>query len=238
MIRIESVNNDYIVYLNKLKDRSFRQTEKIFLVEGEHLILEAIKAKALHKLLAVSEVEGIETTLVNEKIITKLATTKSPQKMIGVCKMQDEAILAGQKKILILDDIADPVNLGGLFRSALGFGIELIILSSNTVDVYNDKTIRTSQGAVFHVPFLRGELKQILPQIDVDIIGTFLQDAVDVKTIGPLDSYALILGNESLGMKKDYLRFLKYNVKINTEAQLESLNVYAAGSILMYQFKK
>jgi len=229
-----SKNNAYIKYLNSLKDKSNRNLHKQFLVEGEHLVSCAKNSGLLLRTISVNDDTNIK---VSDIVYKKLATTLAPQKIMSLCKMKEEVAYTNQRRILILDDVSDPVNLGSLIRSALGFGMDLVIMSLNTCDLYNDKTIRTSQGAIFFMDTLRCDLLNILPLLKVDIYGTYLKNAIDVRQIKTNDSYALILGNESIGMNIQYMKYLKENIKIEMDKRLESLNVGVAGGILMFYLK-
>ena len=236
---INSVNNEYIKKLNKLKEKKYRDEEKLFLVEGYHLVLEA--KEYLQEVLITNEkdyIDGVKNILVNEAIIQKLSSVKSPQNIIGVCKYFDNLELSGNK-FLILDNIQDPGNLGTLIRSALGFNIDTIIAGSDTVNIYNEKVIRSTQGAIFHVNYVIDDLEKVINKLKkrgVKIISTSLESSVNLKDVDKsiLDSYAIILGNEGSGVSEKIQKMADVNVKIEMNEKLESLNVSVAGAILMY----
>ena len=238
MKRIESVNNQYIKDLYKLHEKKYRDLEKKFLVEGVHLVSEAYKTKNLEAVLFCDEkykLEGVENILVNDIIIQKLAFTKTPQKLIGVCK-QINIKNASPSKFLLLDDIQDPGNLGTLTRSSLGFNIDRIYLSKGSVDIYNDKFIRASSGAIFHIDIEIVDLKEKILELKeqgIDIFGTSVENGVLLENIKS-NKYAIILGNEGSGVKKEILDLTTKNIFIKTNPLLESLNVSVAGSIILY----
>ena len=141
------------------------------------------------------------------------------------------------KKILILDDVQDPTNVGALIRSAVGFCFETIIVSNKSADFYNEKVISSSQGAIFHANLVRTDLvKEIekLKKSNYQIIGSFPLGGKDLKTFKSKEKFVLILGNEGSGIKKEVEDMLDEKVKIET-TKIESLNVAVAGAIFMYK---
>jgi TrmH family RNA methyltransferase len=239
MKEISSVNNEYIKSLHKLKEKKNRIQEKKFLIEGFHLVEEAYKANKLIQILTtqyVSKFESIEQIIVSEPIIEKLSFTKNPQGIIGVCKMSSNNEIKGSK-ILLLDNVNDPGNLGTLIRSSLGFYIDTIVLSEDCVDLYNDKTIRATQGAMFNINIIVADLKNVIDVLqkqNIKVIGTSLQSSKNLKEIEKIDKYAILLGNEANGVKAELLEKTNFNVRIEMNNKLESLNVSVAGSIIMY----
>jgi TrmH family RNA methyltransferase len=235
---ITSLTNPYIKSLEKLYDKKVRDNEKQYLIEGYHLVKEAINSHVLETVLISNnddEVEGIENILVPYEIIKKLSKTKTPQGIIGVCKIKESSELLGDK-VLLLDGVNDPGNLGTLIRSALGFNFNDIIISNNTVDVYNDKVLRSTQGAHFKVNIIRRDLIDAIKELKANnymVIGT-LDSQTDLQSIKIKTKYAVILGNEANGISPEVLKQTDVSVRIGMSDQLESLNVSVAGSIMMY----
>ena len=154
-------------------------------------------------------------------------------------KIKKEKKLIDVKRYLILDDLQDPGNIGTLIRTALAFSIDQVILSNNCVDLYNDKLLRSMQGANFHISCIYDDLKTVISTLkknNVKIIGSALENGQDIKQIKISEKMAFIVGNEGNGMNKDILEECDYvgYIPINT---IESLNVAIAGSIMMYHFK-
>ena len=239
MKKIESINNPIIKNLFKLHDKKYRDQERKFLIEGYHLVNEAKRSNLLNEVLICSEedfISGVENILVSPAILEKIAFTKTPQKIIGICDYFPEKDLIGNK-FLLLDDIQDPGNLGALVRSGLGFNIDFVILGLNSVDIYNDKFIRSTQGALFHVNLIKTELCSVIKSLkekNITIIGTTLENGIPISNIKIPEKYALILGNEGNGINKEILSLTDFNVYIETNTSLESLNVSVAGGILMF----
>lgn len=244
---INSLQNEYIKELAKLNDKKVRNSQKQFLIEGYHLVEEAGKTPYLKAVLACKESELekyediVETYLVNEDIIKKLSNTVSPQPIIGVMSMVEtslEAILASAKALVLLDNINDPGNLGSIIRTATALGYDGIIMSNQTVDIYNDKTIRASQGSLFKIGIIQSDLVQTIRELknqEFKCYGTSLKKAHDVANIIPETKFAICFGNEAHGMTEDVLAEMDGNIKITMHRDMESLNVLAASSIVMYE---
>lgn len=243
MKEIASINNEYIKYLAALKDKKNRNKEEKYLIEGYHLVEEAYKAGVLIQILMTDEInkyDDIEKIRVNEKIIEKLSTTKSPQKIIGVCKFKNKNIIIGDK-LLLLDNINDPGNMGTIIRTSLGFDISTVLISEDCVDIYNEKSIRSSQGSIFHANIIKADLKKEiinLKEKGIKIIGTSLQSSIPLREIRNVDKYAILLGNEANGVKQELQEMTDLNIKIEINEKLESLNVAVAGAIVMYYLNK
>lgn len=238
MKTILSPNNDYIRELAKLHERKYRDCKRRFLLEGYHLVNEAKTANLLKQVLITDEndyIEGVENILVTPAVIKKLAFTVTPQPIIGVSDYFPDYEFSGNR-ILLLDDLQDPGNVGTITRSSLGFGVDLLIFGLNSVDMYNDKFIRATQGAVFKTKIIKMDLTNAIKQIKakgIKVIGTAL-DGKPLKEMSRMEQYALILGNEGRGIDSEILKQTDFNVAIEIRPELESLNVAIAASIIMY----
>lgn len=243
MIQITSIHNSYIKELHQLQDKKERDRLQLFLVEGYHLVQEAKKAKVLKTVLILDEkdqIDGVENIITTKEVIKKLSFVSSPQPIIGVCFFL-KSTPGSLEKYLILDNIQDPGNVGTLIRSAVGFGIKDIIFSESMVDLYNDKLIRSTQGALFHVNIYKTNLLDfilMMKEKNIFVIGTALEGAKDISTLRKRDQYAIVLGNEANGVSKEILEVCDCKVKIGISSEIESLNVSVAGGILMYHLGK
>lgn len=237
---ITSTSNNTIKTLIKLKQKKYRDKTGYYLVEGEHLVEEAMKAKQVECLISTKDITSdLPIVIVSNEVMSKLSFTKSPQFIMAKCKIKKENKLIDGKRYLILDDLQDPGNIGALIRTALAFSIDQVILSNNCVDLYNDKLLRSMQGANFHINCIYDDLKTVISTLkknNVKIIGSALENGQDIKQIKISEKMAFIVGNEGNGMNKDILQECDYvgYIPINT---IESLNVAIAGSIMMYHFK-
>lgn len=239
---ITSLENNKIKKYIKLKNKKYRDLEQLFLVEGEHLVKEAYSANLLVDLLVLENYEidlDFDYTTVTKNIMSKLSDMESIPRVIGVVKFIPIKEHLGNK-VLLLDDIQDPGNLGTIIRSSLAFGVTDIILNLNSVDLYNDKVVRSSQGMIFKMNIKRYDLKEVILDLknnDYLILGTNVNNGIDVCEVNPL-KFALIMGNEGNGVKKELLDLCDKNLYIKMNDECESLNVGVATSILLYELNR
>jgi len=230
-MEITSINNSLIKDTVKLHQRKYREQFNLFIVEGYHLYEEALKYNVIKDIFTTDRsIIGNNVFYVTYQVLAKLAKTKTPQNILCVChKLKHEEV---EDKVLILEKIQDPGNLGTLFRSALAFGFKTIILD-NTVDMYNDKVIRSTQGALFNLNIIEMKAIDFITKYpEYTVYGTSL-NGQSLETIKVVKQIALVLGNEGLGVSKDLLNKTTVNITIKTTS-VESLNVGVAGSIIMH----
>ena len=142
--------------------------------------------------------------------------------------------------ILLLDNVQDPGNVGTILRTAHSFGIDCIYMSKGCADIYNPKTIQSSQGALFYIPVIQTDLVEEIKKLqerNIEVYATALHDNhKDLQNIKPSEKYAILVGNEGQGVRKELIDLSNHIVKIEMET-FESLNVAIATSICMYTFK-
>ena len=239
---ITSLENNKIKKYLKLKNKKYRDEDKLFIVEGEHLVEEAIKNDLLFDLLVLENYEckiDFPYTIVSNMIMKKLSDMDSIPKVIGIVKMKEGNNTLGNH-VLILDDIQDPGNLGTIIRSSVAFNVTDIILGIGCVDLYNDKVIRSTQGLMFNINIVRTDIIDLI--IDLKnkgylILGTNVKDGCDASTIAT-NKYALIMGNEGNGVKKEIQELCDKNIYIEMNNNCESLNVGVATSIILYELNR
>lgn len=243
MDEINSVQNERVKQWGKLQQKKYRDKTGQFLIEGEHLIEEALKYHCIDHLLLLNSLEHSfkyekNTILVSQEILDKLSQNQSQVSMIAVChlpKWQEKQY----KKGILLDGVQDPGNLGTIIRTALSFGYDFITLSKDCVDLCNDKCIRATQGAMFQIPITREDLMTKIKELkkeDFTVLGTALHQAVPLKELKRPEKFVLIMGNEGQGIKKDILACTDKNIFVEME-RFESLNVGVAAGICMYMLK-
>lgn len=237
---ITSLNNEHIKEINKLKEKKYRDQMGTFLIEGEHLVIEAAKKNILKELIILEEkefdLENVKITYVNKDVMKKLSSMDSYPNVIGVCSKKEEKEIKGN--VLILEDIQDPGNLGTIVRSSVAFNIDTIILSKKTVDLYNNKVIRSTQGMLFNINVIVKDLEETINELkrnNYKIYGTKVDGGSNVKNIEVNDKYALIIGNEGSGMSETISRLCDEYLYIQMNDKVESLNAGVAASILLYE---
>ncbi len=231
---ITSVNNKLIKDVSKLHQKKYRIIKQRFLVEGYHMYEEAKKRGLIERIFTTDEsIRGNAVIYVTNPVLQKLSKANNPQGILCECKIIEKNEIGD--KVLLLDHIQDPGNLGTLLRSALAFGFNTIILDE-TVDPYNDKVLRSTQGAIYDLNLIN---QSILDFIEKNpnhyVIATALNGTTidDLRVSKPL---ALILGNEGNGVKNILFNKADITVTIPME-KTESLNVAVAGSIIMHSLR-
>lgn len=241
---IRSLKNERIKNWCRLHEKKYREKEQKFLIENEHLLQEALQANQLETLILM---ENTKTDLsfdgnrvyVSEEVMKKLKMNQSMPVCMGVVHMKkNEAEL--KDKILLCDDIQDPGNLGTMIRSAYCFGFDTVIVSNKSVDIYNEKVIRSTQGALFHLNVIRGNLEDFIKKIkkeNIPVYATAFEDAKGLETMQPTHQVALIFGNEGAGVSEKLLQLADEKVFIEM-SRFDSLNVAMATTICTYWFRK
>ena len=239
---ISSLDNKKIKNYSKLLQKKYRDTDNLFIVEGEHLVKEAYQSKVLVEVIMCEGYDidiDVPITYVTYEVIKKLSNTLNPQKIMGICKKIKEKEIGN--KVLILDDIQDPGNLGTIIRSCVAFNIETIILSNNSVDLYNDKVIRASEGMIFKVNIIRDDLIKVINNLKDNnyvIYGTKVDGGENIDKVVVAPKYALVMGNEGAGVSTKVLELCDKYLYIPMNSNCESLNVGVATSIILYSLNK
>lgn len=242
---ITSLDNDKIKKYIKLKEKKYRDLYNEFIVEGEHLVIEAYRSGLLQEILIDQDevtVLDVPITYVTKEILNKLSTLETPTHIIGVCKKKEENPNIGNK-LLLLDAVQDPGNLGTIIRSSKAFGIDTVILGDGCVDLYNDKVLRSTQGIGFHMNIISRNLKELIKELkqqEIPIFGTRVEYGEDIRTLNSRDKekYALIMGNEGRGVDSEILELCDKYIYIELNSNVESLNVAIASSILLYELSR
>ena len=230
MEKITSLKNEKIKTYSKLLQKKYRDQNNMFIVEGYHLVNEAKKTNLIIEILTSDK--NIKGTQVTPEIIKKISEAKTPQPVIAICK-KPKLKKVGQR-VLVLNKVQDPGNVGTLIRSAKAFGWDTVLVQG--ADIYSPKVIRSSQGAIFHINTIQIQdcEKMILGK---NTVGAVLDpDAKSYKDYdGPKNNLWLILGNEGKGIESKIIKKLKH--KIYIPISFESLNVASAGAILLNEYK-
>ena len=238
---ITSLDNDNVKKWKKLCKKKYRDEFGIYLVEGEHLVEEAYKSGVLDKVIVLDgeDYSYDNIVYVSYEVMKAISSLDTPNKIMGVCKKKENIEIVG-KRFLLLDGIQDPGNLGTIVRSAVAFNIDTIILSDDTVDLYNPKVLRSTQGMIFHTNIFSYDIVafiNILKSMGITVYGTDVNNGIDARELSDLDktSFALVMGNEGNGVSKEVKELCDKNLYINMNENVESLNVGVATSILLYE---
>ncbi len=238
-MKIESLQNPKVKEWIKLKEKKYRDLNNLFLIEGDHLLNEAMIKGVVREIISTDKLfdfEGIPFYEVNDSIMKKLSNQVSGTNVICVCEKLREREIKGN--VCLLDNIQDPGNLGTIIRSAVAFNIDTIIVSPDTVDLYNDKTIRSSEGMLFHINVIKQNLEDAIDALknkDYKIYGTNVENGLDLKETSFLNKVAVIIGNEGNGVKKALQDKCDSLIYIPISSSCESLNAGVAASIIFYE---
>ena len=200
---ITSLDNERVKKYRKLRDKKYRDRLNLFLVEGWHLVLEAYRAGLVEEVILTEEVTcelKVPKIYVTEEIIKKITELDTPVPILALChKVKNNLQKIGQR-ILMLDGIQDPGNLGTILRSAKAFHVDTVILGTKTVDLYNAKVLRATQGMLFHLHVIEGNLVELISVIKkqgIPVYGTKVEAGEDVRKLetSAKAQYALVMGN-------------------------------------------
>ena len=232
-MKITSIHNDNVKYWVSLKNKKIRDEERKFIVEGDHLIEEARKNNLIEYI--ISCVDENADFYVTKEIMEKISDQKSISYNAAVVKFIPEDSVNGN--VIILDNLQDPGNLGTIIRSSVAFNIDTIIISDTSVDLYNPKVVRSTEGMIFNLNIIRRNLEGIIPvlkNLGYKIVGTDVNEGIDVRNISK-ENVAIIIGNEGNGMSENVKEMCDEFINIKINKSCESLNAGVAASIIMYE---
>lgn len=256
---ITSESNGQIKELIKLQKqaRERRKTKK-FVAEGIKMVLEAINFDKLDKLY-VSEsafdrtaqrlgdkLERIPYEVVADNVFKQISDTVTPQGVLATVNMPEydvKEILSDERKAwVLLDDLRDPGNLGTIIRTSEGAGMSGVIMSKESVDLFNPKVVRSTMGAIFRVKFCYVEsLIDIIEEIKksgYDVYATAMEGSEVYDFVDYTKGSAFIIGNEANGVSDAVFEKASKRIRIPMEGKLESLNAAVSAAIIMYEMAR
>ena len=247
---LQSLQNPQVKAWKKLLTKKGRDQSGLFLIEGFHLVEEALKAIGKVQEIIVREGvelpqhfygDTIELTTINDEISQSIAETEHTQGVFAVCKQEkhDFADL-NANRILMIDSVQDPGNIGTMIRTADAVGIDAVILGKGSADPYNAKVLRAAQGSHFHLPVIKVDLQDVIDEVKrsgIAVYGTSLEGGNSYREVSPGEPFALIMGNEGAGVKEAWLTQSNQNLYVPLYGASESLNVAVATGILLYHLK-
>lgn len=238
-----ALSSNQIKLIRQLHLKKNRTITKQFIVEGDKLVKELLQSNwevvQIYSLASVANGYLGPVQVVSEKDMARISMFKSASNVLAVAKQKEWPPLINPQKILLLDGINDPGNLGTIIRTADWFGFEGIICSENTVELYNAKVLQSTMGSVFRMPIFYGSLTDNMTHFHeqgLDSVVTHLNGEIKMPT--NLNNYMLIMGSESHGVSSEVLALAKRKVKIPGIGKAESLNVGVATGIMCYALLK
>ena len=253
MQQISSVNNKTIKDLAKLNKKKYREDTGMYIIEGFHLIEEALQAGRKFQYLlgtdeALNKVEeyGVDLSsksviLINKAITRHLSSTRNSQEIFMVLKIdQPKEFPFNYGKWVLLDNLADPGNVGTIIRTADAAGFDGVVLSPESVDLYNPKTQRAMQGSQFHIELIKQDLTSVITTLksyDIPVYASMLdKSAKELPDFEKVPQLGLVIGNEAHGVSDFIAKLSDEKLYIPIKGQAESLNAAVAAGIMIYHF--
>lgn len=250
---IQSRNNALIKHAKKLKDKKYRIENKSFIVEGFRFVEEALKSSFDVENVFVSEdtlknkytesiislIEGnTKVYCVNNIIMKDICNTETPQGIAAIVKMKEYSLQNKEGFYVFVDRIQDPGNLGTIIRTAHAAGAVGVLYSRGTVDIYNEKTLRSTMGSMFYLPIIEDsklELLSTLKNSGFKVIVSSLDTEKNFFDVNLKDKIVICVGNEGNGLSEAVYLYADEKVKIPMPGGAESLNASIAASIMIYE---
>lgn len=235
METITSAQNPLIKHLFKLRtNRSYRHEQKKLILVGEKLVRDVCEKHSAETILFVNTppaVSANKTFQTTPSIIKKISGVDSPEGIIAEVAMPEIQIESHENRIVALDGIQDPGNLGTLIRTALAFNWGAVWFLPNCCDPFNEKALRAAKGATFKIPLCTGSWEELANLNHVCYAAD--TEGTKIENVSPHKKLTLILGSEGQGLTEKSLQ-ISEKITIPMHKQSESLNVGVAGGILMY----
>lgn len=250
---ITSTSNRQVKQVMQLQKKAKARNEMdCFVVEGLKMAAEVPTDKMIQGYLSASfyekhgiphQLQNVEFEIVDDKVFAQMSDTKTPQGILCLVKQYHyslEDILGKENPlVLVLEDLQDPGNVGTIFRTAEGAGVDGIILSKNSVDLYHPKTIRSTMGSIYRMPFLyTDDLNGVLDKIKKSGVRTYAAHLEGNNTYDKEDyqtGCAFLIGNEGNGLSEKTTQAADCKIRIPMEGKLESLNAAVATALLIYE---
>lgn len=246
-----SRDNKYVKLALRLKNKKFREAEGKYIIEGIRFVEEAIKENIINyilfsqKLFATSNPERAMAIDCNkyeieDELLKELCGTENPQGILAIVSKKNYDFLDIKNDfVIIADGIQDPGNLGTIIRTADAAGAGGVIITKGTVDVYNDKTLRSTMGSIFHIPLIFAEnfneLSIALKGLGYNIYAASLEGSKYIYDCNFENKTAIIIGNEANGIPAEHMEAVTQRIKIPMPGKAESLNAAAAAAVIIYE---
>lgn len=239
---ITSRDNGRIKHVRKLLDKKNSLSEGLFIIEGENLVEEAINNNLLVELYVL---EGVKCNYnfsydnVTLDVMKSISSLSSTPRLIGVSKYINKNKLGS--RIVLLDEVQDPGNVGTIIRNCVAFNIDTVVFSKGCVSPYNEKVLRSTGGMIYNINIIIGDLDSIIDDLkskNIKVYGTSLKSSISLENVLKSDKYAIVFGNEGNGVSKNILNKCDMNIRIDMNSSCESLNVGVSSGIVLYHMYK
>jgi TrmH family RNA methyltransferase len=237
------ISKSNIKLIKSLQQKKFRDELNLFVVEGEKMVQESLQWKSEYlvdlyytsdSIIRENIIDKEKMNLISEKELKQISSLQTPNKSLAVFKKwpySDHKF----RFYIALDGVQDPGNMGTIMRLADWFGVKKILCSKETVDCFNPKVVQATMGAIFRVDVEYVDLTETFEMLNLPIYGALLEgENIYSKPLTPKG--ILLLGNEGKGISENLQKSINFPISIPRFGQAESLNVSAAGAILLSEF--
>ncbi|MCW6663521.1 RNA methyltransferase [Aerococcaceae bacterium NML190073] len=250
---IQSKQNARVKNWRKLHTAKGRAQQGVYLIEGTHLVEEAIRYQQQieHVLVTQHYYEQMSNEwltqvadrmiMLSDDVMQSVSLTEQPQGIIAIVEMPQQTTWQPTgKQYLLLDAVQDPGNIGTMIRTADAAGFDGVILGRGTADLYNDKVLRATQGSLWHIEVINHDLEDAIATLQKNAIPVYAtalhQEALPYQAVSTQQAVALVVGNEGSGVSQAIIEQADQAIYIPMYGKAESLNVAIAAGILMFQF--
>lgn len=231
---ITSKDNNKLKHAASLKESKYRKEYQEFLSEGRKTLEMALKSGNVKEIFTIKPLENIPNDIVQyivkPELLKKISSSVNPEGIVFVNNIVNRKPKTFNK-VVYLDHVNDPGNVGTILRTALAFDYDAIIFSEGSCDPYNEKVVAASKGAIFSLPILSGDLKEYAYDKEV-IVSALSNRAIDIRKLEVPKSFILVVGNEANGVSDETMELASVVTKIDIK-NIDSLNVAIATGILM-----
>lgn len=239
------LTKNQIKLIKSLSSKKNRTENKLFVAEGSKVISEFLKSDYVLDSLYTTDsdlfkIQKKHVELISESELNKISFLTTPNVCLALFKIKVSQITSTNGLTLVLDTINDPGNLGTIIRLCDWFGIEQVICSQDTVDVYNPKVIQSTMGSLTRVTIHYQNITSVLTQKNMPVYGTFMDGDNIYKQSLPSNGF-IVMGNEANGISKEIEQLVTHRITIpqfGTNMETESLNVATATAIILSEFKR
>jgi RNA methyltransferase, TrmH family len=232
-----------VKYINSLGDKKLRDADKVFIAEGSKIINELLGEKlmvpkeifALKEWIQQNENPALPVIEIDDIMLGRLSFLSTPNQVVGLFSIPEHPPVSLKNKVsIIADGIQDPGNLGTIVRCADWFGVQQVICSKDSADIYNPKAVQSTMGSIARVKVYYEDLHALLVKNKNQIkVYAATLNGIDIKKIKPLSEGVLLIGNESKGITNSLLSLVDEKITIIRRGKAESLNAAVATGIIL-----
>ncbi len=239
------VSKNQIKLITSLQQKKYRVANQLFFAEGIKVIQELVESnfELVHLYTTQNdfdEVSNAKKTIINESDLKKISALATPNTCLALFKIPANKEIVESGLIIALDSIRDPGNLGTILRLCDWFGINQLICSKETVDIYNPKVVQATMGSIARVNVNYIDLNAFVSETELPVFGTFMDGKNIYKSVLPQEGI-IIMGNEANGISTEIEKLIKNKLTIPRFGSLqktESLNVATATAIILSEFRR